>query len=135
MWSWVFIAQNTWLYQSSGLGWCIRCEVQDLTPNMNLLGLPPLSIQGTLVSFVWLRSYGSSWSFCTQVGPWTQWVGYYYGHTQIELPCWSPPTHSLLIKKKTKKKQKLVYWVSTLDPSLWTILYSIWHMFNNKNKK
>ena len=38
-------------------------------------------------------------------------------------------------KKKTIKKQKLVYWVSTLDPSLWTILYSIWHMFNNKNKK
>ena len=112
---------------------------------MNLLGFPPLSIQGSLVSLVQLKSYNSPWFFCTQVGPWTQWVGYYYGHTQIELPRWSPPTHFLLIKnKKIKKKKKkkththtLVYWISTLDPSLWTNYtpFDICLTIKIKNKK
>ena len=41
---------------------------------------------------------------CTLAGPRPWWVGCYYGHVQVGLPCWSPPSTHFFIQQKKKKK-------------------------------
>ena len=73
---------------SSGLGWwctrCAKCEIQGSSSNMDSLGLLSLAAQGSLVSFIRLESYDSSWP------SYTQQIKYYYDHVQIRLPSHCP---------------------------------------------